>query len=93
MMNVLCVVRRRFCQVGTALAVSAASLLPVAGAVEDTGGGETVVENSAIITAITDAAESLQGDAVTVIGVAVALGLVFFGAKLLWRHFKGMAKG
>ena len=48
--------------------------------------------SSAIVTAITEAATSLQGDAATVIGSAVALGLVFWGAKVLWSKFKGMAK-
>ncbi len=91
--QVLYIVKRRVRQAGSAIALSAVSLLPVAGAVEDAGGGETVTaETSAIVTAITDAAESLQGDAATVIGAAVALGLVFWGAKVLWSKFKGMAK-
>ncbi|WP_159456484.1 hypothetical protein [Intestinibacillus massiliensis] len=49
-------------------------------------------DSSAIVSAIQSASTSLQADAVTVIGLAVALGVVFFGSKLLWNKFKGMAK-
>ena len=49
-------------------------------------------ETSAIITAITSAADSLKGDAASVISAAVGIGVVFFGAKLLWSKFKSMAK-
>lgn len=49
-------------------------------------------DSSAIVSAIQSASTSLQADAVTVIGLAVAIGVVFFGAKLLWSKFKSMAK-
>lgn len=45
-----------------------------------------------VVSAITDAVSSLNGDAITIIGAAVGLGAVFFGAKLLWGKFKSMAK-
>lgn len=47
---------------------------------------------SSVVTAITGQVSSLQSDAITVIGAAVGLGAVFFGARLLWSKFKGMAK-
>ena len=46
---------------------------------------------SPVITAITDAAAQLTTDASTVIGAAVGLGVIFFGAKVLWSKFKSMA--
>jgi len=49
------------------------------------------METSPIINAITSAATNLQADAGTVISSAIGLGVVFFGAKLLWRKFKSMA--
>lgn len=48
--------------------------------------------NSAIVTTITDAATGVGADAVPVIGAAVGLGVVFWGAKILWSKFKSMAK-
>lgn len=47
---------------------------------------------ASVATIITDAATSLQADAMTVITAAVALGVIFWGAKVLWSKFKGMAK-
>lgn len=45
-----------------------------------------------VTTAITEAATSVKGDATTVIAAAVGVGIVFWGAKVLWRNFKSMAK-
>ena len=50
------------------------------------------METSAVITAINSAATSLTADATTVISAAIGLGVVFFGAKLLWSKFKSMAR-
>lgn len=44
-----------------------------------------------VITAINEAATSLTSDAGTVIAAGIGIGVVFFGAKLLWRKFKSMA--
>lgn len=41
---------------------------------------------------ITDAADSLKSEAGIVIAAAVGLGIVFWGARVLWGKFKGMAK-
>lgn len=49
------------------------------------------VQTSPVITAITEAAASLTADAGTVIASAIGIGVIFFGAKLLWRKFKSMA--
>lgn len=46
---------------------------------------------SPVITAITNAATQLTTDASTVIGAAVGVGVIFFGAKVLWGKFKSMA--
>ena len=80
-------------QVGTALmlaapAISCAAFAANDGvAVQETGDG-----TSAVVSAINSAVTSVKGDAVTVIGAAVGLGVVFWGAKVLWGKFKGMAK-
>lgn len=50
------------------------------------------MDTSAVVTAIQSAVTSVQGDATTVIGSAIGLGVVFWGAKLLWGKFKSMAK-
>lgn len=47
---------------------------------------------SAIVSTITDAANTLTADAAPVIAAAVGLGIVFWGAKVLWSKFKSMAK-
>lgn len=55
----------------------------------ETGAGE----GSGIVTsAITEAVTSVKGDAATVIGAAVGLGAIFWGAQVLWSKFKAMAK-
>ena len=46
---------------------------------------------SPVITAIQEASTQLTGDATKVIGAAVTIGAVFFGAKLLWGKFKSIA--
>ncbi len=80
--------RNKYYQAGTLMCLGTAALLPAASAAE----GETPASTSAVVSSITTAADSLKGDAVTVIGAAVGVGIVFFGAKLLWSKFKGMAK-
>jgi len=47
---------------------------------------------SAITTTITEAATNLGSQALPIIAAAVTLGITFWGAKLLWGKFKGMAK-
>lgn len=42
--------------------------------------------------AIDTAVGNLKTEASAVIGAAVGLGVVFWGAKLLWGKFKSMAK-
>ena len=79
--------RRKGAQVGTAL-VAVTSVLPMAGA---SGSELPEVETSGVVTAIT-AAESVKTDALTVIGVAIGVGIVFWAARVLWSKFKGMAK-
>lgn len=50
------------------------------------------MEPATVVSTITGAVSSLNTEAITVIGAAVGLGAIFFGAKLLWSKFKGMAK-
>lgn len=45
-----------------------------------------------ISSAINTATKGLKSEAAVVIGSGIALGLVFWGAKLLWGKFKSMAK-
>lgn len=53
-------------------------------------GSTTTIAN--VATAITDAVSGVAPQAVTVITAAVGLGVIFWGAKLLWNKFKSMAK-
>ena len=48
--------------------------------------------DSLIVDAVTQAVSTVSTDAVVVIGAAVGLGAIFWGAKVLWGKFKGMAK-
>ena len=80
-------------QVGTALMLAAPAIS--CGAFAANEGVSAVSEGdgtSAVVAAINSAVSSVKGDAVTVIGAAVGLGVVFWGAKVLWGKFKGMAK-
>lgn len=45
-----------------------------------------------VLTEISAQSTQLKTDAVTVIGAGIAIGVVFWGAKLLWSKFKSMAK-
>ena len=45
-----------------------------------------------VSTAITTAATELGTQATPIIAAAIGLGVIFFGAKLLWSKFKSMAK-
>lgn len=47
---------------------------------------------SAVTSAIESAADSVKSDAAKVIASAVGVGVVFWGARVLWSKFKGMAK-
>lgn len=49
-------------------------------------------ETNAVTSVITDAANSVKSDAGTVIASAIGLGVVFWGARVLWSKFKSMAK-
>ena len=74
-------------QLGCTAAVLAGSVLPSAFALDESSTG-----NTAVVSAIQSAVTSVKGDAATVIGAAVGLGVVFWGAKVLWGKFKSMAK-
>ena len=45
-----------------------------------------------VLTAIKGAATSVTADAGPIIIAAIGVGIVFWGAKVLWGKFKGMAK-
>lgn len=47
---------------------------------------------SGVSTAIKTAIADVQTEALVIITAAVGLGVVFWGAKVLWSKFKGMAK-
>lgn len=74
-------------QLGCTAAVLAGSVLPSTFALDESSTG-----NTAVVSAIQSAVTSVKGDAATVIGAAVGLGVVFWGAKVLWGKFKSMAK-
>ena len=82
--------RAKGVQVGTALMLAAPAISCAAFAADGDAAG--AAGSSAVVSAINSAVTSVKGDAVTVIGAAVGLGVVFWGAKVLWGKFKGMAK-
>lgn len=45
-----------------------------------------------VVTGIQTAVTSVSGDAATVIGAAIGLSVIFWGAKVLWSKFRSMAK-
>ena len=47
---------------------------------------------ASVTSAITGAIGDLTPQATAVIAAAVGLGIIFWGAKLLWTKFKSMAK-
>jgi divalent metal cation (Fe/Co/Zn/Cd) transporter len=49
-------------------------------------------ETGGVTGIITDAANSVKSDAGTFIAAAIGLGVIFWGAKVLWGKFKSMAK-
>ena len=56
-------------------------------------GGEVAATSIAnVATAITGAVSDVAPQAIAVITAAVGLGVIFWGAKLLWNKFKSMAK-
>lgn len=83
--------RGKAMQVGTAIMLAAPAISCAAFAANETSALEGDSTN-AVVSAINAAVTSVKGDAVTVIGAAVGLGVVFWGAKVLWGKFKGMAK-
>lgn len=82
--------RAKGVQVGTALMLAAPAISCAAFAADEGSAG--AAGSNAVVSAINSAVTSVKGDAVTVIGAAVGLGVVFWGAKVLWAKFKGMAK-
>lgn len=54
--------------------------------------GDPVAGTSAAMTVITAQLDALKTDGVTIIGAAIGLGALFFGAKFLWGKFRSMAK-
>lgn len=47
---------------------------------------------SPVITAIDSELVGITASAGPLMGKAVALGMVFFGGRILWKNFKSMAK-
>lgn len=72
----------------TAMTVGATTLVVGGMTVFADGGESTGIVSDAIETAVA----GLKTEASAVIGAAIGLGVVFWGAKLLWGKFKSMAK-
>lgn len=45
-----------------------------------------------VVTSITSASSEVTTEGIKIIGVAVGIGILFWGAKLIWSKFKSMAK-
>lgn len=88
------IMRNKGMQVGTALMMAAPAISCAAFAANDgvsPVGEPGAADSTSVVSIITNAASGLKSDAVTVIGAAIALGVVFWGAKVLWKKYKGMA--
>lgn len=87
------IMRNKGMQVGAAFMMAAPAISCAAFAANDGVSplSEVDASGNSVVKIITDAASGLKGDAVTVIGAAIALGVVFWGAKVLWKKYKGMA--
>lgn len=86
-MSVKGFLREKGMQVGTAVMLAAPAVMCAAGAVDSEAAG-----SSSVVKIISDAATGLKTDALSVIAAGVGIGVVFWGAKVLWSKFKGMAK-
>ncbi len=67
----------------------------VTGAILSTGIGafaEGPDTSTSVSTIITEATTGVLADSKVVIASALSIGVVFFGAKLLWGKFKSMAR-
>lgn len=78
-------------KIATAAMLAAPAIACAAGAANDVSPLASEDGSTSVVSIITDAATGLKGDAMTVIGAAIALGVVFWGAKTLWKKYKGMA--
>ena len=87
-MSVKGFLREKGMQVGTAVMLAAPAVMCAAGAVD----GAEATGSSSVVKIISDAATGLKTDALSVIAAGVGIGGVFWGAKVLWSKFKGMAK-
>lgn len=54
--------------------------------------GDPVAGPTTAMGVISAQADSLKGDAITIIAAALGIGAIFFGAKFLWSKFKSMSK-
>lgn len=91
-MSVKAFLREKGMQVGTAVMVAAPAIMCAAGAANDAVVLSEAEDTSSVTSIITTAVTGLKSDAMTVIAAAIGLGVVFWGAKVLWGKFKGMAK-
>ena len=73
----------------TKLLVGAGTALPVLAMATPAFAAEG---DSAVVSAIQTAVTSVTADATPVIAAAISLGVLFWGAKLLWSKFRSMAK-
>ena len=87
-MSVKGFLREKGMQVGTAVMLAAPAVMCAAGAVD----GAEATGSSSGVKIISDAATGLKTDALSVIAAGVGIGVVFWGAKVLWSKFRGMAK-
>ena len=47
---------------------------------------------ASVTTAVTSAVADVSAQAAPIIAAAIGLSVIFWGAKVLWTKFKGMAK-
>lgn len=76
----------KYLQVGCTAALAVGSALPSAFALD----GDAATSNAAVMTAINSAAASVKSDSAAVIAAGIGLGVIFWGARVLWRNFRSL---
>ncbi|MFQ8995167.1 MAG: hypothetical protein ACLR6L_03515 [Agathobaculum sp.] len=77
----------KYLQVGCTAALAVGSALPAAFALD---GDAASTSNAAVMTAINQAASSVKSDSAAVIAAGIGLGVIFWGARVLWRNFRSL---
>lgn len=74
----------KYLQVGCTAALAVGAALSAAFAAGESD------SNTAVMTAIESAAAGVKSDSAAVIAAGIGLGVIFWGARVLWRNFRSL---